>query len=62
MVINASYFINRIGTSMERPCDRRFWARMAMWQWRVDWQKANAEGDYNRLHQLSHQWEMIQGI
>lgn len=62
MLINASYFLSRVGTDAEMRKDRAFCSRLLEWQWRYNWRKAEAAGDYAQMDYLSRNYEMIKGL
>lgn len=62
MVIDAGYFMKRIGEPSECPCDRRFWSALSLWQWRADWKAAKERDDWSELDHLDRKYEMIVGI
>jgi len=59
MVIDAHYFLKRIGEHNERPKDRKFCARLAQWQYDHEWREARRLEDYARMGELERDYRWI---
>lgn len=55
VVIDAGYFLRRVGEPDERPRDRHFCYRIGRWELDARWRAARAARDYEAMDSLERE-------